>query len=559
MTTEAVAGLIALIVFMLLMAEPLFVLLGGIAVYCLLASGQLERFDLLSTAIIGETRGLADNPVLLAVPLFVMAGSLMTEGDIARRLIAFAKAVFGVVPGGMGVAAVFACIFFAAISGSSPVTVIAIGSVMYPALLKHGYPDRFSNGLVTSAGSLGILIPPSIPMIIYAIVDPTHFADPPGYSLQATGVESLFVAGVLPGFLIGAALWGYSIFTGIKYKIPRSSFDIREIGRAFVDGFWALMMPVIILGGIWTGVFSPTQAAAVSVVYAFVVELFIHKSLKVERLPKLLSECGVLLGTLLVIMALALGFNRYLELAQIPEAAVELIQSWNMNVYTFLLVVNVLLLVVGCLMDIISAILILVPLLASIGVGLGVHPIHLAIIFIVNLEIGYLTPPVGLNLFVSSTLFRKSVLEVARAVVPFLVLMLGCLMVITYVPGITLLPVATLNIEKARSGPGTPDRPACEPEAVCRELHFARVPILFPDAPTSAPAARPAGGAGAGEEEGGVEALDPQVGSELEGLMDEVEAESGGEDNGVGSELEQMMDEVEAEQEEEEQAPAPSP
>ena len=562
MTTAAILGLFALIVVILLLGEPLFVLIGGIAIYCLLASGVLSRFDLLSTAIVGETRGLADNPVLLAIPLFVMAGALMTEGDIAKRLINFAKAVFGVVPGGLAVAAVFACIFFAAISGSSPVTVIAIGSIMYPALLVERYPDRFANGLVTSAGSLGILIPPSIPMIVYAIVEPTQFADPSGYDLRATGVESLFIAGVIPGALIGLALGGYAIVVGLRHKVPRTTFSVMEIIRAGRDGFWALLMPVIILGGIWTGLFSPTQAAAVSVVYAFVIEFFVHKSLELDMLPKILSECAILIGTLLVIMALALGFNRYLELAQIPEAAVELIQSWDMDIFVFLIILNVLLLIVGCVMDIISAILILVPLLSAIGVGLGVHPVHLAIIFIVNLEIGYLTPPVGLNLFVSSTLFKKGIGEVARAVLPFLALMVGCLMIITYVPWLSLYPVAYLSSDEVRSGLGTAESPSCEPEWVCRSVHMGKVPLFFSDA-EEAGADKPAGSEPDEGSMGGEGELDKKVGSELDALMDEVEDEMEAQekrdeakdekidkpkdDGKPASELDRMMDEVEEE------------
>jgi C4-dicarboxylate transporter DctM subunit len=535
MTTLAIVGLVVLILAIILLGEPLYVLMGAVAVYCLLMGGVLDRFDILSTSIIGETRGLADNPVLLAVPFFVLAGALMTEGDIARRLIDFARALFGWVPGGLAIAAVCACIFFAAISGSSPVTVIAIGTIMYPALIKEKYPDRFSNGLVTSAGSLGILIPPSIPMIVYAIVDPTQFADPPGYTLGSgggnTGVADLFLAGIGPGFLIGAVLAGYSFFVGLKHKVPTTRFDLRQVGVALREGFWALMLPLIILGGIYSGVFSPTQAAAVSVVYAFVVEFWIHKSLKLEALPRILSGSAVLMGTLLIIMALALGFNRYLELAQIPEAAVEMIKEMDLSLVSFLLIVNVLLLVVGCLMDILSAILILVPLLAVVGAQLGVHPLHLAIIFIVNLEIGYLTPPVGMNLFVSSTIFNKKLGEVIRAAVPFVGLMLVCLMVITYVPTVSLGLVSLLK--------GQP------------------FVVSFPD-----PSARtPQEG---GEGEGGGSELDELMneaneegggaGGELDALMDEVEAEQGGEKTPApapkkpGSELEELMDEVEAEQ-----------
>jgi C4-dicarboxylate transporter DctM subunit len=540
-----VLGLIAILLLTLALGEPLYVIMGSVALYCLVIFGG-QGLDVLATAMIGETRGLADNPVLLAIPFFVLAGGLMTEGTIAQRLIQVARSIFGWMPGGMAVAAVSACVFFAAISGSSPVTVIAIGSIMYPALVKEGYPDRFANGLVTSAGSLGILIPPSIPMIVYAIVDPTRFADPPGYNLGSgegsSGVSDLFLAGVGPGLFIAAIFAVYSVFIGIKHKTPRLPFKLSEAVHALRQGFWSLMLPVLILGGIYSGAFSPTQAAAVSVVYAFVVELWIHRSIKLEDLPRILADSSVLMGTLFVIMALALGFNRYLELAQIPEAAVELIKSWDLSMVSFLLIVNVLLLIVGCLMDIISAILILVPLLATIGFSLGVHPIHLAIIFIVNLEIGYLTPPVGLNLFVSSSIFQKKLGDVIAAVVPFIALMIGALTVITYVPTISIGPVSALK------GKGF-------------IVHFPDAELIKKQQEEE----------GQQEHQGGNELEElmddgegekkPSSGNELEDLMDEVEAEQdkkpaqeAPKKKSSGNELEDLMDEVEAEQKEK-QAP----
>ena len=465
----AALGLIIIIVLAVFFGQPLYVLIGSVAVYCLLVwhvpSLTLTALD---SPILEATRGLFDNPVLLAIPFFIVAGTIMTEGDIAKRLIGFARALFGWMPGGLAVAAICACIFFAAISGSSPVTVIAIGSIMYPALLQEKYPDKFANGLVTSAGSLGILIPPSVPMIVYAIVDPTKFRGPCGYELGKNGdldVGDLFLAGIVPGFVIGLALSIYAVYTGIKLKLPRTKLDWPQVWYALRRGIWALLMPIIVLGGIYSGLFSPTQAAAVSVVYALVVEFWIHKSIKLEDLPRIMSRCAVLMGTLLLIMTMALGFNEFLADAKIPEMAVEMIKAWDLSLVGFLLIVNVLLLIVGCLMDIISAILILVPLLSLIGAGVGVHPMHLAIIFIVNLEIGYLTPPVGLNLFVSSTIFNKKLGEVIRAVVPFLLIMLGCLMFITYVPTISLGLVSVFrDLPPYVTFPDEATREACEAE-----------------------------------------------------------------------------------------------
>ncbi len=435
-------GLIAIIVLMILLGEPLFILIGSITMYLLIVGGVFTEFRFL-TAIIEQTRGLADQPVLLAIPFFVISGAIMTEGDIAKRLIAFAESIFGWLPGGLAIAAVFACVFFAAISGSSPVTVIAIGSIMYPALIKRNYPEKFSAGLVTSAGSLGILIPPSIPMIIYAIVDPTGLKDPVGYTLSVTGggdagVKDLFLAGMGPGILIGLVFAIYAMKIGHKHKVATTPFSFKEMITKFTKGFWALNLPIIILGGIYSGAFTATQAAAVAVVYAAFVEFFIHRSITIGDVPRIFRESAVLMGSLLIIMALALSFNLYLDRAKIPEAAVEWIVSMNLSIIAFLLIVNILLLIVGFFMDIMSAILILVPLLAPIAFSLGIHPLHLAIVFIVNLEIGYLTPPIGLNLFVSSTLFKKGIGTIVKAVTPFVLLMMVCLALVTYVPTLSL-------------------------------------------------------------------------------------------------------------------------
>jgi C4-dicarboxylate transporter DctM subunit len=435
-------GIFGVIIVMILVGAPLYVLIGSLTMYLLFVGGIFDDFRLL-TSIIEQTRGLADQTVLLAIPFFVISGAIMTEGDIAQRLIDVAETVFGRLPGGMAISAVFACAFFAAISGSSPVTVIAIGSIMYPALLEKGYPSKFSMGLVTSAGSLGILIPPSIPMIVYAIVDPTGLKDPLGYTLASTGggdasVKDLFIAGLGPGLLIAGVMGGFALVIGMKDGVETTDFSLKKLLTAMKDGVWALFLPVLILGGIYSGIFTPTQAAAVAVVYALVVEFFIHRSLGIKDVPRIFSESAVLMGSLLIIMALALGFNLYLDRAKIPEAAVDMILDMELSIITFLLIVNVLLLIVGFFMDILSAILILVPLLAPIAYGLGVHPLHMAIIFIVNLEIGYLTPPIGLNLFVAGTLFKKGLGEVVKSVLPFMLLMLGALMLITYVPTISL-------------------------------------------------------------------------------------------------------------------------
>ncbi|MFT6397073.1 MAG: C4-dicarboxylate transporter DctM subunit, partial [Bradymonadia bacterium] len=329
-----IVGLIVIIILAVVLGEPLYVLIGSVAAWLLMASGQYPTFGELKP-VVEMTRELADKEVLLAIPFFVISGAIMSEGDIARRLIAVARTTFSWLPGGLAVSTVIACIFFAAISGSSPVTVIAIGSIMYPAMIAEGYPDRFSTGLVTSAGSLGILIPPSIPMIVYAIIVPNGFQDPAGYNVAgdegSLGLVELFLAGVGPGILIGGLLAGFSVLQGMRQKSKVEVFDFRELGAALRNGVWALLLPVIILGGIYTGVFTPTQAAAVSVVYALVVEVWIHRSLTLHDLPRVLSESTVLIGALLIILALAQGFNKYLTLAQIAEHSILLLENYNLT------------------------------------------------------------------------------------------------------------------------------------------------------------------------------------------------------------------------------------
>ena len=430
--SEAAFAVIGTILFLLVLGTPLFVTIGALTFCCFYFLTDEYRSFLDYELIIEKIFGLTDKNVLLAIPFFVVAGSVMTAGGIARRVVDFADALIGWLPGGLAAAAVLSCMFFAAISGSSPVTVIAIGTIMMPALVDHGYSERFSLGLVTSAGSLGILIPPSIPMIIYAIMVS---------GVMSVNVADLFIAGLLPGLLIGGLLIGYSVYHGVtRPDFSWSSLkppSLALIGRRFLEGFWALLLPVIVLGGIYpifgpVGIFTPTEAAAVAVVYAFVIELFVHRELPLKKIPPLLWESAVLMGSLLGILIMSFALNHFLVDQQIPDAAVAWMTGLDLDRITFLIILNIFLLLIGCLMDIISAILIVAPLVAPIAAGFGIDPLHLGIIFVVNLEIGYLTPPIGLNLFVSATLFKKSIGYVMKSVVAFTLLMLVGLMLITW-------------------------------------------------------------------------------------------------------------------------------
>ena len=420
-----------------LVGAPLFVLIGVATLGSLfLWSGFRDLSEF--TIIIEGIRSLADSPTLLAIPFFIMSGAVMSKGEISQRLIDFAQALIGSVPGGMAMSGVIACMLFAAISGSSPATVVAIGSMMGPALVVAGYQERFSHGLLTSAGSLGILIPPSIPMIVYPIVNQGAVIE----------VERLFASGLGPGIVIGSILMGYAFLHGTRHKVPTQPFAFRKLLVATRDGFWALMFPILILGGIYGGVFNAVEASAISIVYAVVVEVWLHRALDLKEVPAIFGETGVFLGSFLVIMVMALALGEFLEQEEIPARMVEWIQSQDLEHWQFLVLLNLLLLAVGMMMDILSAMFVFVPLLAPISASMGVDPMHFGIIFIVNLEIGYLTPPVGLNLFVASALYGKGLGHVIRSVAPFVALMLMGLALITWYPQLSVgLGDAIMGVE----------------------------------------------------------------------------------------------------------------
>lgn len=378
------------------------------------------------TSLVQQLFNGLDNFVLLGVPFFVLAGNIMAEGAISNRLINVMKLLVGRFTGGLAIAGILACMFFAAISGSSPATVIAIGSIMMPALVKEGYGERFSVGLLTSAGSLGILVPPSIPMILYALI-------------MNVSVAKVFMAGFLPGIFIGLCLMGYSCFMASRNNWRVSEkYSFREGVRVLKEGFWALLLPVIVLGGIYGGVFTPTEAAAVSVVYALVIELFVYKELKPGRLLAVCKDAAVLSGCLLFIMSCAMTFIWFLTVEQIPVKLADAIISNIHSKWLFLLAINGVLLLIGSLMDIVTAIVIVSPILIETLQRYQIDYIHYGIIMIVNIECGFLTPPFGLNLFVSMAIMKKSLIEIGRAVLPFILLFLICLLVITYVPKLSL-------------------------------------------------------------------------------------------------------------------------
>lgn len=418
-----------------ILGEPLFILLGGVATLCFLLYGDGYREFWAFDVFVVKIANLSTKNVLLAIPFFVVSGAIMSAGSIAARLIALARALTGWLPGGLAVATVFACVFFASISGSSPVTVIAIGTLMWPALTRAGYREGFSLGMLTAAGSLGIVIPPSIPMLVYALV---------ASNTAPVDVGEMFLAGIVPGLGLALLLSAYAVTVGIRTRAPVEPFQVRAVWTALREGAWALGLPVVILGGIYSGLFTPTEAAAVSVAYALGVEMLIHRQLRFRQLAATLLDSGVALGALMLIIALSFGVNDFLVEQRIPDQAAAWISARHLTPFEFVLAVNVLLLAVGCLMDSISALLILAPLLVPIGHALGLDLVHLGIIFIVNLEIGYLTPPVGMNLFVASSIFKRPLGLVIRGAMPYVGILAIGLILVSYVPTLSLGPVNAL-------------------------------------------------------------------------------------------------------------------
>ena len=368
----------------------------------------------------------SEHYTLMAIPFFVLAGNLMSTGGVAKRMVRFAIAAVGHLRGGLAIASVLACMLFAAVSGSSPATVVAIGSIVISGMLKNGYTKEFAAGVICNAGTLGILIPPSIVMVVYAAV-------------TEVSVGRMFMAGVIPGILLGLMLMAAVWWRAGKLQLtPPPKASMGEIFTALVDSFWGLALLVIIMGGIYGGIFTPTEAAAVSAVYALFIAVFIYKDLKFSDLPKVFLESSKTTVMLMFIVANALLFAHVLTTERIPQAIAESIVQIGMEPWMFLLVVNVLLLIAGNFMEPTGIILILAPILFPIATELGIDPIHLGIIMVVNMEIGMVTPPVGLNLFVTSGVTGMNLMQVTRAALPWLSVLLVFLLMVTYIPDISL-------------------------------------------------------------------------------------------------------------------------
>jgi C4-dicarboxylate transporter DctM subunit len=416
------AILFCLLFLFMLIGMPVAVALGLSSLLTILFFGR-DSLASLSLKLF-ET---SEHFTLLAIPFFILSGAFMTTGGVARRMIRFAIACVGHLRGGLAIASVLACMLFAAVSGSSPATVVAVGSIVIAGMVRAGYTQGFAAGVVCNAGTLGILIPPSIVMVVYG-------------ATTETSVGKLFIAGIIPGILLGLMLMGAIYLRARALDLPRQPrATFGEILTAGRESAWGLLLLVIILGGIYGGVFTPTEAAGVAAVYAFFIAVFVYRDVKVRQVPKVLVEAAKVTVMLMFIIANALLFAHVLTTERIPQAIAEQIVSWGMPAWGFLIVVNVLLLAAGAFMEPTGIILILAPILFPIATQLGIDPVHLGIIMVVNLEIGMVTPPVGLNLFVTAGITKMSIGEVLRAALPWLAVLLLFLVIVTYVPKITLL------------------------------------------------------------------------------------------------------------------------
>ena len=411
-----VAGLAAAAI----LGAPIFVVLGGAALIFFFADGVPVA------AIAVEIYSIAVSPAIPALPLFTLAGFVLAEGGSSRRLVRLFRALFGWLPGGLAIATTLVCAFFTTFTGASGVTILALGGLLLPVLLSNGYGERFSVGLLTATGSIGLLFPPSLAVILYSVVAHVPIPD-------------LFVAAIVPGSLMVAAACLLGVHAAWRARAPRSRFDPSEAARALWQSKWELMLPVIVVGGIFGGFGTLNEAAAVTAVYALFIETVVHRDLHPTRdLPGVLVGCTTLIGGILMILCVAMGLTNYLVDAQVPMKAAAWVTAHIESRILFLLALNLSLLAVGCLMDIFSATVVVVPLILPVGLAFGIDPLHLGIIFLVNLELGYLTPPVGMNLLISAFRFDRPLLEVCRSALPFLLVLGLVLLLVTYVPILTL-------------------------------------------------------------------------------------------------------------------------
>ena len=398
-----------------LLGAPLFIVIAGLALLSFVAA------DIDPAVVIIEMSRLADTPLLVSLPLFIFAGTLLSESRTPERILRLSQVFLGWLPGGLAVVSLAVCAVFTAFTGASGVTIFALGGLLLPALLKEGYSNKFAMGLITSSGSLGLLFPPSLPLILYGVIAEVR-------------IDHLFLAGILPGLLMLVVLTIYAIRQRPNRPRQTTTVTRQDMGRALRESAWELPLPIIILGGIYGGVFVAGEAAAVTALYALIVEVLIYRDISLRQLPQVMAKSMMLFGGILVILAASMASTNFLVDQQVPMRLFEFIRTYIDSKYTFLLLLNIFLLIVGAMLDIFSALVLVVPLILPVATGYGVDPVHLGIIFLTNLQIGYCTPPVGLNLFLASYRFERPITELYRASLPFLYLLLVTLLLITYIP-----------------------------------------------------------------------------------------------------------------------------
>ncbi|MBI1363617.1 MAG: TRAP transporter large permease subunit [Proteobacteria bacterium] len=405
---------------------PLFALILGLAMAGFTARG----INLGVVAV--EFYRLSDTPVLVAIPLFTFAGYVLSEANTSTRLVRLTQAILGWLPGGLAIVSLFICALFTAFTGASGVTIVALGALLMPALVRTGYGEKFSLGLVTTSGALGLLIPPSLPLILYGIVSQQMDT---GYGVT---MERLFIAGIGPTLLMIGALSVYVVWMSFKHGVKLTRFSAREVRAALWAARWEMPLPFFVLGGIYGGWFAVSEAAAVTALYVLIVEVLLYREIPLKRLPGLAVESMLMVGGILIVLASAMVLTNLMIDAEVPTKLFAFVKAWIDDKYTFLLVLNIFLLILGALLDIFAALVIVVPLILPVAAGYGVDPVHLAMVFLANMQIGYLTPPVGLNLFIASYRFDKPIEQIYHATAPFIVVLLAALAVITYWPALSL-------------------------------------------------------------------------------------------------------------------------
>jgi len=414
-----------MIVFSIILA--LLAILGA-PLFAVIAASAMIGFhgqdsDLMIMAI--EIQSIGSMPFLAAIPLFTFAGYLLSESNAPKRLVRLTGAMLGWMPGGLAIVCLAACAFFTAFTGASGVTIIALGAILYPALKQDGYGDKFNLGLVTSAGSLGLLFAPSLPLILYGVI-------------AEVSIDNLFLAGILPGLLMLIMLSGYSLWVNRGIRKPLSSFSLKEVGAALRESLWELPLPIVVLGGIYSGFFAVSEAAAITALYVLIIEVLVLREIPLRELPRIMRSSMVLVGGILIILSVSVASTSYMIDAEIPQKLFEIVAGMVSSQTTFLILLLLFLLVLGAILDIFSAIVLVVPLILPIAAGYGINEVHLGIVFLSAMQLGYLTPPVGLNLFIASYRFEKPIMHVYSATFPFLIILMLSVILITFLPQLSL-------------------------------------------------------------------------------------------------------------------------